>query len=291
MKKIFTPLAFTLIAVSLKAQYGQPCTDLFISEYVSPQGSGTSGNKTIEIYNPSSTPKNLSGYVIKTYANGSCTPGTAQFHFPNKNLAAGDVYVINNGSGTVDPAVIAARDTTWGSLTFTGNDAIFLISPTGDTLDIFGASCYTPTVITAWHIGANDSSRYITLVRKPTVHNGQRNFAAWQTEWTGYAANTYSYLGSHSMNACSTTTPQVSFTMPAQSVYESAGLLNIPIVLNSSCPNTVTVDVQVAFGTATLGSDYTYTNQTLTFVANSTSPQYDTIRIIDDALVESTDIV
>ena len=251
MKKIFALLAFSFIAITLKAQYGQPCSDLFFSEYISPQGSGTAGNKSIEIYNPNSTAKNLSGYLLKQVSNGNCASAST-FHFPNKNLAAGNVYVIINGSGTVDPAVTTAKDTTWGSLNFNGNDALLLINANGDTIDIFGQLCINPG--TAWHLG-NDSTRFETLIRKPTVHNGQKNFAAWQQEWIGYSANTYFYLGSHTMNACSTTTPQVSFTIPAQNVYESAGLLNIPVVLNSSCPNTVTVDVQVAFGTATLGSD------------------------------------
>jgi predicted extracellular nuclease len=91
MKKLFTIVFIFSAFLSVKAQshVGQPCTDLFISEYVSPQGTGVSGNKTIEIYNPSSSAINLSGYLIKTYANGSCTAGTSQFHFPNKNLAAG----------------------------------------------------------------------------------------------------------------------------------------------------------------------------------------------------------
>ncbi|MEY4876324.1 MAG: hypothetical protein RL708_1473 [Bacteroidota bacterium] len=287
MKKNLLLIVFALLCFKVSsAQYGVPCTDLFISEYISP-GAGHAGDKTIEIYNPSSTPKNLAGYKLAQYSNGTCT-ATNTFTFPNKILLSGDVYVINNGATGVDPSVVAARDTTWGSLNFNGNDWLLLKNALGDTLDIFGQMCINPG--TAWIFPNNDSTRYMTLVRKASVHNGTKNFTQWQNDWIGFPMNTLSNLGSHTMNPCSSANPAVSFSTIQTTVLESAGTISLAVQLNSACPNQVTIDVQVALGSATSGSDYTYINQTLTFAPNVTSLNA-YVTIIDDALIESTEAI
>jgi hypothetical protein len=288
MKKNLLVLVFAMLCFKISnAQFGVPCTDLFISEYVSP-GAGHAGDKTVEVYNPSSTSINLSGYKLVQYSNGTCTP-TSTFTFPNKVIASGDVYVINNGATGVDPVVVAARDTTWGSLNFNGNDWLMLKNALGDTLDIFGQMCVNPG--TAWVFPNGDSTKYMTLVRNPSIHNGTKTFSQWQTEWVASPMNTLSNLGSHTMNPCSSTTPSINFQVVATTVAESVGTVNLAVKLNSASPNTVTVDVQVALGSATGGSDYTFTNQTLTFPANSIAPQFTSVTIIDDAIIESTEAI
>ena len=54
MKRLFHAALFVFAAVAAGAQ---PCTELFISEYVE----GSSNNKAIEIYNPTGVAVNLSG--------------------------------------------------------------------------------------------------------------------------------------------------------------------------------------------------------------------------------------
>jgi predicted extracellular nuclease len=113
MKKNVLVLVFAFMCFKISnAQFGVPCTDLFISEYLSP-GAGHAGDKSVEIYNPSSVAISLAGYKLAQYSNGTCNP-TSTFSFPNKVLAPGDVYVINNGATGVDASVVLARDTTWG---------------------------------------------------------------------------------------------------------------------------------------------------------------------------------
>lgn len=64
MKKIL-PLALTSV-ISLSAS-GQPCTELFISEYLE----GSNNDKALELYNPTPNPIDLSQYRLIRWANGS----------------------------------------------------------------------------------------------------------------------------------------------------------------------------------------------------------------------------
>lgn len=56
-------LSISFFAILTLAIYAQPCSDLFISEYVE----GSYNNKAIEIYNPTNQPVNLSDYQLVRY--------------------------------------------------------------------------------------------------------------------------------------------------------------------------------------------------------------------------------
>ena len=287
MKKLFTLVSLLIAFNSVKAQYHVPCADLFFSEYVSPQGGGTAGNKSVELYNPSGAPINMAGYTL-VKANNSCTQ-VQSFSLPPYNIASHGVYVINNGAGTVDPLVAAASDTTWSNLNFNGNDALFLINPSGDTLDIFGIICSNPTG--GWALGSTGSiTQFITLVRNPNVNNGDTSWNVVQNQWTIYSANDFTHLGSHTMNPCGGN-PQVNFVTPLDTQIESAGVINIPVAITNPNNDTSKVTVIVGIGSATQGSDFTYTSKTLVFLPNSTTPINDTLTIIDDLLVEGNETV
>ncbi len=63
-----------LLSISLLMSFGllmaQDCSELFFSEYLE----GSANNKTLEIYNPTDSPIDLSNYQIKRYSNGSPIP-------------------------------------------------------------------------------------------------------------------------------------------------------------------------------------------------------------------------
>ncbi|MFM2047560.1 MAG: hypothetical protein RI955_106 [Bacteroidota bacterium] len=291
MKKNLLLIVFAFLCCKVSnAQYGVPCTDLFISEYIEP-GTGHSGDKAIEIYNPSSTAIDIFGYKLMQFSNGACTPNVT-FNFNHKLVQPNDVYVITATGLTTsaDSAVLfAVRDTFYGSINFNGDDVIMLKNATGDTLDIFGnLNCIDPG--NNWQLAGGDSTQNITLVRKPSIHNGTKTFSQFQNEWIAYPTNTLTNLGSHTMNPCSSANPAVSFSTIQTTVLESAGTISLAVQLNSACPNQVTIDVQVALGSATSGSDYTFINQTLTFAPNVTSLNA-YVTIIDDALIESTEAI
>ena len=67
MKRILLSLA-VIVTISISAQT-LDCSELFISEYIE----SIDNNNAIEIYNPTASSINLSGYIINRYSNGSST--------------------------------------------------------------------------------------------------------------------------------------------------------------------------------------------------------------------------
>ena len=85
MKKNLLLLSFFTATFS----FAQNCSQLFISEYVE----GWSNNKALEIYNPTSTPIDLSQYFVTRYSNGSSTATVANSIQLSGTIAPFGVYV------------------------------------------------------------------------------------------------------------------------------------------------------------------------------------------------------
>lgn len=85
--------------------------------------------------------------------------------------------------------------------------------------------------------------------------------------------------------------PKVRFTTALQNVNENAGTATLTVGLTDANTSATSVDVVVKGGTATVGSDYTYSTQTVTFPANSTTAQTVTVTIVDDAVQENDETI
>lgn len=158
---------------------------LFISEYIE----GSSYNKAIEIFNPTSTTVSLSGYQLKLYGNGNTEPTvTADLA---GTVLANDVVVIGSSQITADSALKPLVDMTSSAINFNGDDYFELVKD-GELVDSFGVK----GVRTSW--AANT-----TLVRKSNVTSGDKNVSddfIVTNEWDSYSSNTFSYLGAHSFD-------------------------------------------------------------------------------------------
>ena len=159
-------------------------SDLFISEYIE----GSSNNKAIEIYNPTSSSVNLSSYSIQKQSNGAGSWNSTLSL--SGTLAAGQTYTIVYSYATTTLANKGNLVTTSNALTFNGNDAVGLFK-NGSLIDIVGVFNSITT------FGAN-----VTLVRKPTVTTGKTIYTI--SEWTSYPSDTFTYTGSHTINGATT---------------------------------------------------------------------------------------
>ncbi|MBI4646725.1 MAG: DUF5018 domain-containing protein [Bacteroidia bacterium] len=175
--KFIAGIALCFVATELS--FGQ-ATDLFISEYIE----GASFNKAIEIYNGTSAPVDLTHYSLEKDVNGN---GTFAYTFTFIGLLAdGDVYVISRTDANA--AIVAVSDTFNSNvINFNGDDQVRLLKD-GVEIDRIGIT------------GGTNFAIDVTLVRKPTIcspSSGEQN-PATNGQWNSYAANTFTYLGSHS---------------------------------------------------------------------------------------------
>ncbi|MDG1331052.1 MAG: lamin tail domain-containing protein [Crocinitomicaceae bacterium] len=195
MKRIIT-LSIALLAGTVS--FAQ-CSELFFSEYIE----GSSNNKAIEIYNPTSGPIDLADYVVKRHNNGATTP-SGTFGFPvGTILAASDVYVIGNPSA--DPAILAVADTTNAATFYNGDDALILENlVTGDTVDVIGELGVDPGA--AWTVGTGSTQNF-TLVRMIGIQQGTNSWTVGATEWDVFPQDVFDSLGMHTMTSCAPPVP------------------------------------------------------------------------------------
>ena len=188
MKRFF--LIFTLILFSCSegsdesSDTGDGGSDnqtvnLFFSEYAE----GSSNNKYVEIYNPSSTAVNLNNYQIKGTNNGTAWGDNGERELAlGGNLAANSVYIICTDAA--DPAIIAKSDLALpyeSPVHYNGNDAIAIFGIDGSgnftvLMDVIGVQSSDPGPA-GWNVaGVTGATKDHTLVRKSSISKGNTNW-------------------------------------------------------------------------------------------------------------------
>ena len=216
MKKIYI-LLFTILSFQGFSQ------SLYFSEYAE----GSSNNKYLEIYNPTSSTIDLSAYA---YPNTNGTPTTAGEHDhwntfdEGASIAPGDVYIIAHGSA--DDAIKALADEFHNYLS-NGDDGYALVLGTEDNftvIDVIGQNITDTNYAdpgSGWDVaGITSATKDKTLVRKANVTQGNTDWTssagttAENSEWIVYNQNTWTYLGGAPGSTLSIdTTEQFRFTL------------------------------------------------------------------------------
>ncbi len=185
-----------------------PASDLIISEYIE----GSSYNKALEIANFTGASVDLSNYSIFKQTNGA--GDWVNELVLSGTLAHGDVYVVANS--LAGPEIQAVADLLTGSLalTFNGNDPVALFK-SGQLIDIIG-------IFNATSNFAKDK----TLVRVATINSPNSSYTT--SEWDSYGKNTFTYLGTHTMEAGipDTKAPGIPAGLLASTVTESSFTLS-----------------------------------------------------------------
>jgi hypothetical protein len=160
---------------------------LFFSEYIE----GSSNNKALEIYNPNDFDVTMTGYVVNQYSNGASTPSNT-LDLGSYTILANDVFVIYNSSAVA--AISDVGDETSSVTYFNGDDAVELTLD-GNVVDVIGEVGVDPG--TAWTVGTGSTAEH-TLVRAGSVTTGVTTFDP--SEWIVYDQDTFTYLGSHTID-------------------------------------------------------------------------------------------
>lgn len=258
--------------IAAPSTVGVPCADLYISEYF--EGSGN--NKGIEIYNPTSNPIDLSNYKVEMSGNGG---NFTNDFIPDGMLAPGDVYVITTTQADSLTKLVADTLLVYPSVVhFNGDDAVYLLKG-ADTLDIIGEVGVDPG--SNWPVGSGATSSN-TLVRKSNVFNGTTNWTIGATQWDVYPNDFIDSLGSHTQDPCgSAITPDLALSPVTQNVFQFAGSTTVDVIIANPNNDTTEVEVYVKGGTATNGTDFTFTDTTVQFLPGTSTPITLHVGIID----------
>ena len=178
--------------------------NLFFSEYAE----GSSNNKYVEIYNPSSTTVNLNNYQIKGTNNGTAWGDNGERELAlGGTLAANSVYIICTDAA--DPAIIAKADLAVpyeSPVHYNGNDAIAIFGIDGSgnfsiIMDVIG-NLTDPGTGNGWSVaGTENATKDHTLVRKSSISKGNTNWensagtSASDSEWEVKDVDDWTSLG------------------------------------------------------------------------------------------------
>ena len=170
---VLTATGATQVDVAVVATVTAPaadCSELFFSEYI--EGSGL--NKCLEIYNPTSSAVSLAGYTIGMFDNGATSMSSSRsFTFPSgtsQSVGAQDVWV-GCEAGADSATFLSVADSSFSfpsPLSFNGDDAIVLMTPSGIMVDVIGRIGEDPG--SYW--GSTVQTRNQTLVRLGSIQRG-----------------------------------------------------------------------------------------------------------------------
>ncbi|WP_442266241.1 endonuclease [Tenacibaculum sp. ZS6-P6] len=237
---------------------GGNASDLLISEYIE----GSSYNKAIEIANFTGSAIDLSSYSLRKVTNGSGSFSSVLNL--SGQLANGQVYVIGNNNAST--AITNVANITENSVTtFNGNDAIGLFK-NEVLIDLIGNQNSSATF-------AQD----VTLRRKSTITAPNNNYTA--SEWDSFSTDTFSGLGTHTMdtNSADTTAP----TTPSGLIASNITQTSTNLAWTASTDNIAVTGYDVYRGTTKL-STVTTTNYTVTGLIAETNYSF-SVRAIDAA--------
>lgn len=162
---------------------------------------GTSFNKAIEVYNPTTTPIALDNYYIGQINNGGAAIENILNFTAGAMVPSGGVFTLCNSAIA---ATFRAQCSAFSSRVFhNGDDAVLLVRRADNvTIDTFGMPGPDPG--RSWTVCGNTRATVdATLVRKPVIFRGnpdwvqQTSFTPVDCEWLIRPTNDFTNGGTH----------------------------------------------------------------------------------------------
>jgi hypothetical protein len=245
-----------------------------------PNITGQAANTTIGNYFMNLTDTNgavvTTGFVGRLHVRAGSTANTFNLGILNNSFSAATAANIY-GATPVDYAI----NTTYlvvVKFNYSTNTASLWINPT--------VSATEPTALISSNISTSTAplkSKAICIRQAGSITAGTGNIEIDEIR----VANNWSDV----LGIAAVSNPSVKFNPTTLTVNENAGTATVTLNITNPNATATSVDVKVKGGTATAGSDYTFTTQTVTFPANSTTAQTFTIPIIDDASQEGDETI
>ncbi|MBA6156922.1 lamin tail domain-containing protein [Tenacibaculum sp. S7007] len=173
---------------------------LFFSEYAE----GSSNNKYLEIYNPSTENVDLTAYAYPNVSNAPTTVGEHEFwnEFPaGATIAPGGVYIIAHGSANAE--ILGKANHTFNFLS-NGDDGFALVHGTETSFTVLDrVGDWNGDPGTGWEVaGIANATQNHTLVRKSSITEGNADWTAsagtntTDSEWEVKDIDDFTSLGS-----------------------------------------------------------------------------------------------
>lgn len=237
------------------------CVELYISEYLCGQGN----NKSVEIYNPTTTPINLSNYSLLIYHGSSYTPTTIAL---TGTISAFGTHVVSKPNAS--SAILAHTNQTSNNLNFNGDECIVLnkasihIDKIGEIGVAIGSG--------GWTLTPSGSTNNSDLRRKYSIGKGDTNWVNCKAEWNVLPKDSVSNLGHH--NSHCGVDPDLNVGLAnAYSVDSSNGksYFEFDIIVNSAGTASTYLDyteIDLTYDTVALGPNVVANNK-ITLVRGS----------------------
>ena len=222
MKKLIT---ITLGLLMVGIAYGQPCSDLLISEIIfGKQGSSLNGgsaelifnNYSVELFNSTDNPIDLSEYKIELISLDSVKTEFSLDGF----IGGKETFVLSNSSASI--GVASETDTLTSFLDFE-NKILLQLTKNGDPIDVIGQEgigaevdnididslLNDPGYLQSLGLDLR-SVENLTVRRRPGVQEGKTEFVESEIlqDWIIYPHYFIEHLGEH-LNVCTAATIEV----------------------------------------------------------------------------------
>lgn len=252
------------------------CSDLFFSQYME----GSSSNKAIEIFNPTSATIDLSNYTLVMYNNGGNAVNSLAL---TGTIAANDVFVIANANANI----AGSADLVNGIINHNGDDAYALVKNGVGAIDIIGIFDIDPG--SEWSVGSG-STKDNTLTRIASVKAGTTDWNISQNQWTVTPTNDTTGFGSHTILPCGGA-PQIIVAPTTATINEGdASAVVATFNVSPAVTNASTFDISITGGNGT-AADISETFPQTVNVTNTTTSIDFTITPVDDNVYEGNDTI